>query len=105
MNNALIRRIERLENNVVTDKDQFNAIFWSLRRPPTTPGGPPLKRTEIGWESTYHKGDKVIVMREPGEGDESLKNRAIEAGKAARTERDLGCMFVGVYDKNQIPMR
>lgn len=98
MKSTLIRRVEKLEKDIVPGKDKFSAIFRVVVSPSVPPGAPVEKGLVNGWTLLRPTGVKVMIMRQPGEDDESLKGRAIEAGKASLSEGVMPT-FVSAYDK------
>ena len=80
MTSAITKRLERLEGPGGTEdsgprpEDVFSFVEDAS-------GAPGSINVVDGWEYIDHEGNPVVIMREPGEDDESLEGRACAAGR------------------------
>ncbi|GHE20002.1 hypothetical protein [Halomonas urumqiensis] len=74
----LRQRLERLENDRFITADGVEAVFITVADNSKEGAGKPLPTR--GWMFQRHGGaDDVVTMREPGEDDDSLRERHLAA--------------------------
>lgn len=77
MKRETLKRLEKLEGDRFINEDGTQAIFITIVDNSGPGAGKPLPT--LGWRFQRHNADDVVTMREPGEDDDSLRERHLAA--------------------------
>lgn len=73
----LLKRLERLENDLFITHDGVECLFFTVLDMSREGEGQPLPVK--GWRFQRYSADDVITMRDPSEDDDALRARHMEA--------------------------
>lgn len=77
MKAEMLKRLERLENDRFITHDGIEAVFITIVDNTKEGAGQPLP--VLGWQFQRYSADDVVTMRNPGEHDDALRARHMEA--------------------------
>ena len=77
MRRETLRRLEKLEGDRFITEDGIQAVFITVVDNSREGAGEPLPT--LGWRFQRYGPDDVVTMREPGEDDDSLRERHLAA--------------------------